>query len=160
MFLDEHLEPIPYSCHLNGHDGFDIKAEKIQIVNKKERLIKIPIPSDFVYLKKRDKQFLRNFSVKVGYWFVGMELRQLYSDENYLYGAVDNDYNFNLLSIRPYANVRVDFFNLPKFEDGVFLDGNDVLNVPAQYKTVYVCTTPPIIKLSGNRERNHLYRSK
>ena len=152
VFLDEHLEPIPYSCHLNGHDGFDIKAEKIQIVNKKERLIKIPIPSDFVYLKKRDKQFLRNFSVKVGYWFVGMELRQLYSDENYLYGAVDNDYNFNLLSIRPYANVRVDFFNLPKFEDGVFLDGNDVLNVPAQYKTVYVCTTPPILKLNGDRD--------
>lgn len=152
VFLDEHLEPIPYSCHLNGHDGFDIKAEKIQIVNKKERLIKIPIPSDFVYLKKKDKQFLRNFSVKVGYWFVGMELRQLYSDENYLYGAVDNDYNFNLLSIRPYANVRLELFNLPKFGDGVFLDGDDVLNVPSQYKTVYVCTTPPILKLNGDRD--------
>lgn len=152
VFLDEKLEAVPYSCHLNGKDGFTIKEDQIKIERKEERLIGVPIPDGFEYLKNREKGFFKNFSIKMGYWFVGMELRQLYSDENYLYGVVDNDYNFNLLSVRPYANVRLEFFNLPKFGDGIFLDGDDVLNVPSQYKTVYVCTTPPIIKLSGNRE--------
>ena len=79
-------------------------------------------------------------------------MRQIYSDNDNLYGIIDNNYNFNILSIRPYANVRLEFFNLPKEGDGVFLDGNDVLYVPSEYKTVYVCTTPPILKLKGERE--------
>lgn len=152
VFLDEHLEAIPYSSHINGTDGFDVKAGNIQIVNKEERLVSIPIPANYEYLKNRNKQFLKNFSIKMGYWFVGIELRQIYSDNDNLYGIIDNNYNFNLLSIRPYANVRLEFFNLPKEGDGVFLDGNDVLYVPSKYETVYVCTTPPILKLEGDRE--------
>lgn len=152
VFLDENLESIPYACHINGKDGFNVKAEIINVVNKENRLVRIPIPAHFEFLKNRDKQFLKNFSVKMGYWFVGMELRQIYTDDKFIYGVIDNDYNFNLLSVRPYANVMLEFFNLPKEDDGIFLDGNDVLHVPPEYETVYVCTTPPILKLGGDRE--------
>ena len=78
----------------------------------------------------------------MGYWFVGMELRQICSDGQYFYGNIDN------VSIRPYANVQIEFFYLPKSGDGVFLDGNDMLHVPAKHNTVYVCMTPPILKVS------------
>ena len=151
VFLDEKLDAIPYSCSLNGMNGFEIKEEQIKVIKKEERLIAVPIPHDFDYMKNRDKSFFKNFSIKLSYWFVGMELRQIYSDGIYIYGIVDSQYNFNLLSVRPYANVRIDFFNLPKEDGGIYLDGNDILHVPSKYETVHVCTTPPIFKLTGDR---------
>ena len=151
VFLDEKLDPIPYSCHINGKKDFEIIEEQIKIINKEERLVSIPIPEGFEYLKNRDKTFFKNFSIKMSYWFLGMTLRQIYSDNECLFGSIDNIYNFNLLSVRPYAKVRLELFNLPKAGDGIFLDGNDVLNVPSKYNVVRVCTTPPIINLVGDR---------
>lgn len=150
-FLDEKLDAIPYSCSLNGMNGFDIKEEQIKVIKKEDRLIAVPIPPDFDYMKNRDKSFFKNFSIKLSYWFVGMDLRQIYSDCNYIYGIIDSQYNFNLLSIRPYANVRIVFFNLPKDDGGIYLDGNDILHVPSKYESVHVCTTPPVFKLTGDR---------
>lgn len=150
VFLDEKFEPIPYSSKINGQDGFDIKEKQIKVINEAERLVGVPIPIGFDYLKNRDKLFFKNFSVKMSYWFVGISLRKIYSDANYLYGVIDNAYNYNLLSIRPYAKVQLEFFNLPKKGDGVFLDGNDMLHVPSRYNTVYVCSSPPLLKLKGN----------
>ena len=61
VFLDEDLEAVPYSCHLNVRDGFTIKEEQIKIVRKEERLIGIPVPEGFEYLKNGNKNFFRNF---------------------------------------------------------------------------------------------------
>lgn len=151
VFLDENLEAMPFSCHISVHDGYDVKANEIKVIKKDERLVEIPIRNEFEFLKNRDKTFFKNFSIKMGYWFVGMTLNQIYSDNEYIYGKIDNDYNLNLLSRRPNAKVRLDFFNLPKVGDGVYLDGNDELHVPAKYNEVRICTTPPILNLSGNR---------
>lgn len=152
VFLDENLDAIPFSCHINGKEGYNVTAKQIDIIKNEERLVRMPIMAGFEYLKHRDKTFFKNSSVKMGYWFVGMTLNHIYSDEEYLYGNIDNDYNLNLLSKRPFERVRLEFFNLPQEGDGIFLDGNDVLHVPFQYKEVRVCTTPPILKLVGNRE--------
>ena len=152
VFLDENLEAIPYSCHINGQDGFEVKANQIKVIKEVERLVSIPIPKGFEYLKDRDKAYFKNCSIKIGYWFVGITLSALYSDTGYLYGCIDNMYNLNLLSKRPNTNVRLEFFNLPMQGDGIYLDGNDVLHVPAQYTEVYVCTTPPLLTLKGDRD--------
>ena len=152
IFLDEKLDAIPYSCHINLQDGYDVKANEIKVVEKSERLIGIPIRNEFEFLKNRDKTFFKNFSIKMGYWFVGMTLRNICSDGLFLYGNMDNVYNLNLLSKRPDERVRLEFINLPKAGDGIYLDGNDELHVPAQYNEVRVCTTPPILYLLGNRE--------
>ena len=152
VFLDENLEAIPYACHINGKDGFNIKESDIKMVDEKNRIVGIPIQKGFEYLANNDKTFFKNFSIKLSYWFVGMELWDIYSDEYYIYGTVDNKYNFNLLKIRPYANVHIEFFNLPMAGDGIYLDGNDVLHVPAKYNMVSVCTTPPIFRLTGDND--------
>ena len=152
IFLDENLETIPYSCHINGKRSFEIIEKQIKVINKEERLVAIPIPQGFDFLRNRDKVFYKNFSMKLSYWFLCMNLHHIYSDSEYIYGNIDNIYNFNLLFIRSWAKVHLEFFNLPKSGDGIFLDGNDVLNVPAKYELVRVCTTPPIIKLVGDRK--------
>ena len=151
-FLDENLEPIPYSCHIDGKKGFEIVEEQIQLINKEDRIVSIPIPQGFEYLKNRDKSFFKNFSIKLSYWFLGMTFYQIYSDSSFLYGTIDNKYNLDLLLIRPWAKVRIEFFNLPRTGDGIFLDGDDVLNVPSKYSLVRVCTTPPILNLVGNMD--------
>lgn len=151
IFLDDNFDAIPYSCGINGMNGFELKANQILSVDKVSRLVKLPIPNGYDYLKNRDKVFFKNFSIKMGYWFVGIELRNLYSDGEFLYGYIDNNYNFNLLSIRPSARVYLEFFNLPISNNDIYLDGNDVLHVPAKYKTAYICTTQPIFILTGNR---------
>lgn len=152
VFLDEHLDAIPYACHINGQDGFDVNANQIKVIKEEDRLVRVPIAKGFEFLKSKNKAFLKNFSIKMGYWFVGMTLSGVYSDDEYLYGIIDNKYNLNLLKKRPSARVRLEFFNLPKEGDGIFLDGKDVLHVPARYDEVRVCTTPPILNLEGNRE--------
>ena len=152
VFLDDYLEPIPYACHINGQDGFNLQADRIETCNREERLVKVPIPKGYEFLTNREKCFFKNASVKLGYWFIGFELRQLYSDSYYIYGNVDNEYNYNLLSLRPYADVRFEFFNIPIAGDGIFWDGDDVLHIPAKYNKVRICTTPPIMNLTGERD--------
>ena len=152
VFLDKNFNPIPYSSKLNGQDGYNVQAKDIRVVSRKEKLVKIPISVGFDYLKNRGKDFFKNFSIRIGYWFVSMDLIHLYSDDDYLYGNLDYDYNLTLLEKRPNANVNLRFFNLPKSGDGIFIDGNDVLYVPKEFDFVRVCTTPPIIRLMGNRE--------
>lgn len=152
VFLDKNLDPIPFSCHINGVNGFEIREEQIKIIDRLERLVAIPIPHGFESLKNKDRSYYKNFSIKLGYWFVGINLREIYSDNEYLFGIIDNTYNFDLLSKRPDSIVRIEFFNLPKAGDGIFIDGDDVLNVPFEYDVVRVCTTPPIVNLVGNRD--------
>ena len=152
IFLDKNYNLIPYSSHLNEQDGYYVEANKLRIVNQKERLVKIPIPKGLDYLKNRDKSFFKNFSIKVGYWFVSMDLIHLYSDSDFLYGNLDYDYHLDLLTKRPNAKVHLRFFNLPKAGDGIYIDGDDVLNVPKEYDYVRVFTTLPILRLKGNRD--------
>lgn len=152
VFLDNKLDTISYACHINGMDGYNVMAKQIEIIKRPERLVKIPIAAGFEYLKNRDMVFFKNFSIKIGFWFVGMSFNHIFSDGEYLYGNIDSDYNLNLLLKRPSERVRLEFFNLPQESDGIFLDGNDILHVPEKYDVVRVCATPPILKLVGNRE--------
>ena len=41
VFLDDYLEPIPYACHINGQDGFNLQADRIETCNREERLVKV-----------------------------------------------------------------------------------------------------------------------
>lgn len=36
LFLDKHFVPIPYSCHLNGHDGYDVEVNKLSVLDYKK----------------------------------------------------------------------------------------------------------------------------
>lgn len=152
IFLDESFEAIKRATTVDGKEFMYLKASDLQRTNKSTRAIKIRIPSNFASLLNKDEKDLKTTMLKVGYWFVQFNVFNLKSDGVFLYGQIDNSYNYNLLDIRPEAKVTVSFFNIPFEDGGVFLDGKDILHVPSYYSTVRVCCSDNILTLKGDRE--------
>lgn len=152
IFLDEKFNAIDRSVKVDGKDYMHLKASDIQLTDKERRSVKIIIPQGYASLCNQSENALKNAMLKVGYWFVQMNIYNLKSDSNYIYGQVDNAYNYDLLSIRPNENVQVSFFNFPFADGGIFLDGKDVLHIPNSSITARMCCSNNILTLCGNRE--------
>lgn len=151
FFLDENFGAIERAKTVNGKDVIHIKASDLQRIDKYTRSIKIKVPSGYDYLLNKSAGTLKNAMLKVGYWYTQLNIYNLKSDGSYLYGQIDNVYNYDLLDIRPDANLKISFFNFPFQDGGIYLDGNDVIHVPASYKMARMCCSGNILTLNGNR---------
>lgn len=151
IFLDENFDAIERSKTVNGKEYMLIKASDLQRIDKSTRSMKIKVPSGYSYLLNKSVGTLKNAMLKVGYWYIQMNIYNLSSDGSYLYGQIDNVYNYDLLDIRPDADLKISFFNFPFQDGGIYLDGNDVLYVPSSYKMARMCCSGNILTLNGIR---------
>ncbi len=151
-FMDEKFNVVQRSRAVDGKEFIRMKASDLQRVDKTSKSIRIKVPNEYPSLLKRTEQELKNAMLKVGYWFVQMNIYNLKSDGIYLYGQIDNAYNYDLLDKRPDADIIISFFNFPFADGGVFLDGKDILHVPAYCSIARMCCSSNIITLNGDRE--------
>ena len=151
IFLDEEFDAIERSKEVDGKEYMLIKASDLQRTDKNTRSVKIKVPTGYESLLNKNAEALKNAMLKVGYWFVQINIYNLKSDGTYLYGQIDNAYNYNLLDKRPNSTIQINFFNIPVSEGGIYLDGNDVLHVPADYYTARMCCSSNILSLCGSR---------
>ena len=152
IFLNVTFDAIERSKEVDGKEFMLIKASDLQRVDNITRSVKIKVPAGFEFLLNKSENDLKNAMLKVGYWFVQFNIYNLKSDGKYLYGQIDNSYNYNLLDIRPNSTIQISFFNFPISDGGIYLDGKDVLHVPAGYSTVRMCCSGNILTLNGNRK--------
>lgn len=152
IFLNENFDAIERTKKVNGKEFMQIKASELIRTDKASRSVKIKVPSGYNALLNKNEGVLKNAMLKVGYWFVQMNIYNLKSDGVFLYGQIDNAYNYNLLDIRPDATLKISFFNFPFEDGGIFLDGKDVLYVPEHCTTARMCCSGNILTLSGNRK--------
>lgn len=151
IFLNVTFDAIERSKEVDGKEFMLIKASDLQRIDKTTRSVKIKVPAGYESLLNKDAETLKNAMLKVGYWFVQMNIYNLKSDSSYLYGQIDNAYNYNLLDKRPNSTIQINFFNFPISDGGIYLDGKDVLHVPAGYSTARMCCSGNILTLNGNR---------
>ena len=151
IFLDQNFEAIKRATTVDGKEFMYLMASDLQRTDKATRFVKIKVPSGYASLLNKSESDLKNAMLKVGYWFVQFNIYNLKSDGKYLYGQIDNSYNYELLDIRSKANVTVSFFNFPSEDGGIFFDGKDILHVPVKYSTVRMCCSNNILTLNGNR---------
>ena len=151
IFLDQDFNAIERTKTVDGKKYMLIKASDLQRTDKESRIVRIKVPSGYGYLLNKSAETLRNAMLKVGYWFVQMNIYNLHSDGIYLYGQIDNAYNYNLLDKRPNSTIQINFFNFPVSDGGIYLDGNNVLHVPAGNNAVRMCCSSNILKLCGSR---------
>lgn len=151
IFLDQNFNAIERSKTVNGMEYMLAKASDLQRIDKVTRCVKIKMPTGYTSLLNKSAEDLKNAMLKVGYWFVQIIVYNLKSDGSYLYGQIDNAYNYNLLDKRPDSTIQINFFNFPVSDGGIYLDGKDVLHVPAGYTTARVCCSSNILTLNGKR---------
>lgn len=152
IFLDENFEAIERARTVDGKEYMRIKASNLIRIDKATRRVKIKVPPEYSSLLNKSEETLKNAILKVGYWFVQMNIYNLSADGSYLYGQIDNDYNYSLLDKRPNTTLVISFFNFPLKDGGIFLDEKDVLHVPVDYSTARMCCSNTILTLSSNRE--------
>lgn len=151
IFLDQDFNAIERAKTVNEKEYMLIKASDLQRTDNNSRSVRIKVPSGYVFLLNKSAEALKNAMLKVGYWFVQMNIYNLKSDGTYLYGQIDNAYNYNLLDKRPNSTIQINFFNFPVSDGGIYLDGNDVLHVSADYNTARMCCSSNILSLCGSR---------
>lgn len=152
FFLNETFDAIERVKMMNGKEFMYIKASDLQRMDKATRSVKIKILPKYAELLNKNESYFKNATLKVGYWFVQMNIYNLKSDDSYLYGQIDNEYNYNLLDIRPNASVLVSFFNFPFEDGGIYIDENDELHVPVKYSTARIGCSDNILTLYGERK--------
>lgn len=152
FFLDENYKAIKSAKKVDGKEFIYIKASDLQRTDKTTRSVRIKVPLGYSSLLNKNKNDFKNAKLKIAHWFVQMDIINLRSDDQYLYGQIDNVYNYNLLDVRPNATVQVSFFNFPVEDGSIFLDGKDVLHVPSDYTTAKVCYSDNIISLQSDRK--------
>ena len=151
IFLDENFEAIERVKQVDGKEFMYIKASDLQRLDKATRRVKIEVPLEYSSLLNKSESDLKNAKLKAAHWFVQMDISNLRSDGRFIYGQIDNAYHYNLLDIRPNATVQISFFNFPVEDGGIFIDGNDVLHVPAERSTARVCSSRNILTLHCKR---------
>lgn len=155
--FDNKLKALPISgFHIMNDDGTPLIDSTIVVVDKEQMFIKIPLPNKYGFMKNKSKDELRNCIVKFGCWFRGVDLKNVYTDAQYLYGQSSNTYELGMLHRYNYLPVTVEVFNYPGTElssgDVVFIDGENYLHVPNEITFVRVSTVSNLLRLKGNRE--------
>ena len=152
IFMDNTFETIERTKTVDGNEYLRLKVSDLQRTDMDTRSVKIKVPVGYSSLLDKSEDDLKNAMLKVGYWFVQMNIYNLKSDGVFLYGQIDNVYNYNLLDIRPDADIIISFFNLPINDGGIYLDGMNYLHVPEKYSTARICCSSNILKLDGKRK--------
>lgn len=154
FILDERMDAIPISGVESGVRNIEYYEREIKKISEKERKIAIPIKGTLAYLRNRDRTFLKYCSIKLSCWFVCMDVTDLYSDSDYLYGIVDSDYNYVKLGKHGYMFSYMTIFNYPCEDGSAFVDSHNVVHIPNKYKNVYISLTSTILNLQGKRPLN------
>ena len=149
--LDENFQPVLVSGVETGVRNIESFERDIKKLSDKDRKIGVPIKDEYAYLRNKDKSFFRNCTMKLSCWFVCMEVADLYSDEKYVYGIVDSDYNYTKLGKHGYMYTYATLFNYPVKDGMAYIDGQNYIHVPNKYKGVYVCISKNILNLQGGR---------
>ena len=155
--FDKGLNALPISgFHITKDDGSPLIDSAIVVVDKKQMIIKIPLPSKYSFMRNKSKEELKNCIVKFGCWFRSVDLKNVYSDSRYLYGQSSNSYEFGFIHKYKYLPVTVEVFNYPGTElssgSAVFIDGDNYIHVPNETTVARLTVVDNILLLKGNRE--------
>ena len=152
FLLDEYFNAIPISGVELGLRNIEYVEHEIKKIDDKERKIAIPIISDYGFMRNRSKVFFKYCILKLSCCFICMDVVDLYSDDNYVYGIVDSEYHYSLLGKHRNMYSYATFFNYPIFDgSAAFVDSQDYLYIPTKYKKAYLSTSTNILNLQGNR---------
>lgn len=152
IFLDGNRNPIKYSSHVDGKDCLIIYAKDLVRYNRESRLFKLKIPEGYDSLKKKSDAQFKNCIIEAMYWYRDIKLTNLHSDGVYLYGTIDNQFNYDLLDVRPHSTIMMRFIDFPFQDGGIYLDGDDVLHIPEKYNEVHMCYSDVVLNLKGQRD--------
>lgn len=151
IFLDGNRNPIKYTSHVDGKDSLIIYAKDLVRYNRESRLFKLKIPDGYDSLKKKSNAQFKNCIIEAMYWYRDIKLTNLHSDDVYLYGTIDNQFNYDLLDVRPHSTIMMRFIDFPFQDGGIYLDGDDVLHIPESYSEVHMCYSDVVLNLKGSR---------
>ena len=152
IFLDCNRNPINYSSHVDGKDNLMIYAKDLIRYNRESRLFKLKIPEGYESLKEKSCSQFKNCMIEAMYWYRDIKLTNLHSDGVYLYGTIDNQFNYDLLDVRPHSTIMMRFIDFPFQDGGIYLDGDDVLHIPEKYNEVHMCYSDVVLNLKGQRD--------
>lgn len=152
IFLDGNRNPINYSSHVDGKDNLMIYAKDLIRYNRESRLFKLKIPEGYESLKEKSCSQFKNCMIEAMYWYRDIKLTNLHSDGVYLYGTIDNQFNYDLLDVRPHSAIMMRFIDFPFQDGGIYLDGDDVLHIPEKYNEVHMCYSDVVLNLKGQRD--------
>lgn len=150
--FDSCYNPISISDQVNGIQNIEFTEKEVEKLHDKELKIRLPIRKQFSELRDKDKEFFKNCVIKLTCWYVCMNVTGLYSDGEYVYGFVDSESKYKKLGIHPDNLVYATFFNYPKSEHGVYVDGQNYIHVPDSYDEIVICQSVNIFNLKGGRE--------
>ncbi len=153
--LDDKGNALPVSSTKTIADGgnITITAANVTKLDKKTCKVRIEIQDCKKALLNKSKTELRNCTLKCSYWFLCFDIKNLYSDDKYIYGNANNSSSYEIfVSYAPRPNATLDFFNLPVDNNGFYIGAdNRAHNVPAGHGNVNLYYSTRILKLAGFR---------
>ena len=149
--FDENFNSIPISMAVQGNKNIRIKYGDFEKLDEKTRTIRIKIGQKYRELLHKSKNYFKNCTLKMTYWYVAFDVVDLYSDGVYLYGTVPSDYHYRMLLHKYQFDTFLTFYNYPISAKSAFIDGNDYLNIPNEYNKVFFSRSTAILRLVGNR---------
>ena len=156
VFGDD-LKALPISgFHIMNNGGTPLIDSTIVILDKEQMMIRIPLPSNYSFMKNKSKEELKNCIVKFGCWYRSVDLKNVYTDTQYLYGQSFNTYEFGFIHKYKYLPVTVEVFNYPgtdmSSESVVFIDGNNYLHIPNEITFARISAVENLLRLNGKRK--------
>lgn len=150
--LDTGLKPITISSKVDGFNSVTLQEKDIVLLGGDKNKIKIPISKELSSLKNRSLSDLKNCILKLSCWYICMEVVELYSDNQYLYGEIKSKLYYSHLHNHPKDPVYLKFFNYPFTDEGIYIDGDNYVHVPNNVNSVRICFSQRILNLTGDRE--------
>lgn len=152
FLFDDSFQAIPISGVESGVRNLKYLEKEIVKLDSKERKIRIPIKEEYSYLQGKDKAYFHFTTMKLSCWFVCMDVTGLYSDDKYIYGYVDSDYNYSKIGRHDHMFSYLTLFNYPVNDGSAYIDGQGYIHVPRQYNKVYLSKSESIFNLQGKRK--------
>lgn len=149
--FDEKFNSIPISMSVRGNKNIRIKYGDFEKLDEKEKTVRIKIGSEYSELLNKSRSFFKNCTLKMTYWYVAFNVVDLHSDGQYLYGTVPSDYFYGLLLRKYKFDTFLTFYNYPVSTKSAFIDGDNYLNIPNEYRKVYFTRSTVILRLVGDR---------
>lgn len=124
----------------------------LEVTDKTKRTIRIRLTSDAPRNIRTTNSFdLSNTTLKLAYWFVSMDVKNLMFHGNYLYGTVTDSYCLDVLSSKIMnRDITLTFFNTP-FGKESYIDKNNTLHLPFDLATAEVHKLCNGLQLCGSR---------
>jgi hypothetical protein len=140
-----------------GH--ITITAANVAKLDDKTFKVRIELPDCKSQLLNKSREYLKNCTLKCSYWFLCFDIKNLYSDDKYIYGNANNSGSYEtFVAYAPRPDATLAFFNIPADHNGVYIDSEDIIhNIPNDRgrvglyysKRIFTLTGPRNLKLEG-----------